>query len=145
MNKKHLQKAHNLFWFPVKEIKISDIFYKIQKFLGISWTPIIITSGTNFLMAGPNIFFNDLTAQFGTPPFFQGSTRGRGTLRTSPWTRGAPPQSKQKVYTKRGHISIYTYMDIATTGPNGNSCIFCTVPIFIPNQVKSLLSALFSC
>ena len=27
----HFKKAHILFWFPVKDIKISDIFYKIQK------------------------------------------------------------------------------------------------------------------
>ena len=33
-------------------MKISDIFYKIQKFLRISWTPIITTNGINFLMAG---------------------------------------------------------------------------------------------
>ena len=25
--------AHTLFWFPVKDIMISDNFYKIQKFL----------------------------------------------------------------------------------------------------------------
>ena len=34
--RQHLQKSTNLFWFIVKNIKISDIFYKIQKFLGIS-------------------------------------------------------------------------------------------------------------
>ena len=31
------KKALTLFWFPVKDIKISDIFYKILKFLGPSW------------------------------------------------------------------------------------------------------------
>ena len=30
------KKAYYLFWFPVKDIKISDIFYKIEQFLGIS-------------------------------------------------------------------------------------------------------------
>ena len=41
------------FWFQVGDIKISDIFYKIQKFLRTSWAPIITTIGINFLMAGP--------------------------------------------------------------------------------------------
>ena len=51
-NKKTLtKKAQIFFWFPVKDIKISDIFYKIQKFLRISWTPIITTNGINFLMS----------------------------------------------------------------------------------------------
>ena len=30
-----------MFWFPVKDIKIPDIFYKILKFLGPSWASII--------------------------------------------------------------------------------------------------------
>ena len=53
--KKHLQTKHNIlvFWFQVGEIKISEIFYKIQKFLRTSWAPIITTNGINFLMARP--------------------------------------------------------------------------------------------
>ena len=52
--KKHLQTKHIiLFWFQVGYIKISDIFYKIQKFLRMSGAPIITTNGINFLMAGP--------------------------------------------------------------------------------------------
>ena len=35
------KKAHTLFWFPVKYIKISDNFYKIHKFLGLSWASVI--------------------------------------------------------------------------------------------------------
>ena len=35
------KKAKTLFWFPVKDIKISDIFYKILKFLGPLWASII--------------------------------------------------------------------------------------------------------
>ena len=31
---KHLEIRHNFFWFSVEDIKISDIFYKIQNFLG---------------------------------------------------------------------------------------------------------------
>ena len=51
--KKHLQTKHiRLFWVQVRNIKISDIFYKIQKFLRMSWAPIIPTNGINFLMAG---------------------------------------------------------------------------------------------
>ena len=33
---KNMQKSTSIFWFPVKDIKIQDIFYKIQKFLGTS-------------------------------------------------------------------------------------------------------------
>ena len=52
--KKHLQTKHNIFfWFQVRDIKISDKFYEIQKFLRTSWAPIITTNGINFLMAGP--------------------------------------------------------------------------------------------
>ena len=52
--KKHLQTKHIiLFWFQVGDNKISDVFYKIQKFLRTSWAPIITTNGINFLMAGP--------------------------------------------------------------------------------------------
>ena len=46
-------KAQNFFWFQVGDIKISEIFYKIQKFLRTSWAPMITTNGVNFLMAGP--------------------------------------------------------------------------------------------
>ena len=35
------KKAVTLFWFPVKDINIPDIFYKIQKFLGTSWALVI--------------------------------------------------------------------------------------------------------
>ena len=51
--KKHLQTKHNIFLVSVGDIKISDIFYKIQKVLRTSWAPIITTKGINFLMAGP--------------------------------------------------------------------------------------------
>ena len=34
-------KAHKLYWFPVKDIKISDNFYKIQNFLITSWASVI--------------------------------------------------------------------------------------------------------
>ena len=36
------KKVLTLFWFPVKDIKIPDIFYKIQKFLGMSWASVIV-------------------------------------------------------------------------------------------------------
>ena len=35
------KKALTLFCFPVKDIKIPDIFYKIQKILGTSWASVI--------------------------------------------------------------------------------------------------------
>ena len=35
------KKALTLFWFPVKDIKIPDIFYKIINFLGPSWASVI--------------------------------------------------------------------------------------------------------
>ena len=35
------KKAQTVFWFPVKYIKIPDIFYKILKFLVLSWASII--------------------------------------------------------------------------------------------------------
>ena len=47
------KKAQHSFWFQVGDIKISDILYKIQKFIRSSWAPIITTNGINFLMAGP--------------------------------------------------------------------------------------------
>ena len=31
------EKDTSLFWFPVNDIKIPDIFYKIQKFLRTLW------------------------------------------------------------------------------------------------------------
>ena len=46
-------KAQYYFWFQVGDIKISDIFYKIQKFVTTSWAPKITTNGINFLMAWP--------------------------------------------------------------------------------------------
>ena len=35
------KKGTSIFWFPVKDIKIPDIFYKILKFLGTSWASVI--------------------------------------------------------------------------------------------------------
>ena len=35
------KKAQNFFWFPVKDIKIPDIFFKIQKFIRASWASVI--------------------------------------------------------------------------------------------------------
>ena len=46
-------KAWNFFWFYVGDIKIPDIFYKIQKFLKTSCAPIFTNNGINFLMDGP--------------------------------------------------------------------------------------------
>ena len=46
-------RSTTFFWFPVKDIKISDIFYKTQKFLRISLTPKISTNRINCLIAGP--------------------------------------------------------------------------------------------
>ena len=43
--KKEIAKKHakntGIFLFPVKHIKIPDIFYKIQQFLNMSWTSLI--------------------------------------------------------------------------------------------------------
>ena len=39
--KTHAKKAQSYFLFPVKDIKITDIFYKIQKFLTMSWASVI--------------------------------------------------------------------------------------------------------
>ena len=45
LQKMKLQKKHakntGIFLFPVKHIKIPDIFYKIQQFLTMSWTSVI--------------------------------------------------------------------------------------------------------
>ena len=38
---------------PVEDINISDIFYKIPKFLRTPWALIITTNGLSFLMAEP--------------------------------------------------------------------------------------------
>ena len=35
------KKAQTFFWFPVKDIKISDIFSKIQKIIRASWASVI--------------------------------------------------------------------------------------------------------
>ena len=35
------KKRTSIFWFPVKDIKIADIFYKILKILGPSWASVI--------------------------------------------------------------------------------------------------------
>ena len=35
------KKALTIFWFPVKDIKICDNFYKTQKFLRLSWASVI--------------------------------------------------------------------------------------------------------
>jgi hypothetical protein len=53
MKKTFTIKHNTFFGFNVGDIKISDIFYKIKKFLRTSWAPIITTNGINFLMAGP--------------------------------------------------------------------------------------------
>ena len=55
--KKHLKTKHNIFWFQVRDIKISDIFYKIPKFLRMSWAPIITTNGINFFMVKIPVLF----------------------------------------------------------------------------------------
>ena len=47
------KQSTTFFLFPVLDIENSDIFLKIQKFLRMSWAPIIKTNGINFLMAGP--------------------------------------------------------------------------------------------
>ena len=39
--KTHATKGTKLFWFPINKIKIPDIFYKIIKFLGMSWASVI--------------------------------------------------------------------------------------------------------
>ena len=52
-DKTSTNKAQYFFWFQVGDFKISDIFYKIQKFLRTSWAPVITTNGISFLMAGP--------------------------------------------------------------------------------------------
>ena len=36
------KKTLALFWFPVKDINMPDIFYKIRKFLGTSWASVIL-------------------------------------------------------------------------------------------------------
>ena len=42
VDKKNInKKALTLFCFPVKDIKIPDIFYKILKLLGTSWASVI--------------------------------------------------------------------------------------------------------
>ena len=55
VHEKNIYKQSTIFffWFQVRDIKISDKFYKIQKFLRTSFAPIITTNGINFLMAGP--------------------------------------------------------------------------------------------
>ena len=52
-NKTRENKALTFFCMAVKRIKISDIFYKIQKFLKTLLASIIATNGINFLKAGP--------------------------------------------------------------------------------------------
>ena len=39
------KKAQTFFWFPVKDIKIPDIFFKIQKFIRASWASVIAHKG----------------------------------------------------------------------------------------------------
>ena len=40
--RKHSQKKHKHFsWIPVKDIKIPDIFFKIQKIIKASWASVI--------------------------------------------------------------------------------------------------------
>ena len=38
------------FWCPAEYINISDIFYKIQKFIRTPWAIIITTNGLNFFI-----------------------------------------------------------------------------------------------
>ena len=52
-NKIRKSKSQTIFCMAVKRIKISDIFYKIQKFLKTLLASIIATNGINFLIAGP--------------------------------------------------------------------------------------------
>ena len=52
VHEKNIYKQRTSFCFGFKS-EISDIFYKIQKFLRTSWAQIITTNGINFLMAGP--------------------------------------------------------------------------------------------
>ena len=47
------KKAPNFFWLPVKDIKISYIFYKIQNFQGHPWASIIATCLIKLLRTGP--------------------------------------------------------------------------------------------
>ena len=42
-NTEHLQKKQKKCWFPIEDIKISDIFCNIQNFLGMLWASIITT------------------------------------------------------------------------------------------------------
>ena len=53
VTEKAFTKKAYFFWFQVEDIKISDAFYKIHKFLRTSWAPIITNNGINFLMARP--------------------------------------------------------------------------------------------
>ena len=46
-------KAQHIFWFPVEDIKISDMFYKIQNFLGTPWASIITIYLIKLLSTGP--------------------------------------------------------------------------------------------
>ena len=46
------KKAPDFFGLPVENIKISDIIYKIQNFIGTSRASIITTTPINFLIAG---------------------------------------------------------------------------------------------
>ena len=39
--KTHAKKSISLFLIPVKDIKIPDIFFKIQKFIRASWASVI--------------------------------------------------------------------------------------------------------
>ena len=49
----HLKKMHKqFFWFSVKDINISDIFYKMQNVLGTVWASIITTYLIKLLGAG---------------------------------------------------------------------------------------------
>ena len=46
------KKANTLFWFSVKHIQISDNFYKIQKFLRMSWASVIMRKDLLHLLSG---------------------------------------------------------------------------------------------
>ena len=53
---KHMQKSTSIFWLPVKDIQIPDIFYKIQQFLNTSWASVLAQRFT-----GPNYLDVDTT------------------------------------------------------------------------------------
>ena len=49
------KKAHTIFWFPVKDIKICYNFYKIQKLLRLSWVSVITQKDLFHLIIWPDV------------------------------------------------------------------------------------------